>query len=362
MTSERIDTMDLGPTARRWLRALGRRRPRSPRQYTFWAAGLVVALALVFLVPAWSMPAPAKTVSEYLEAIADGDAERAMALAKTVNAVDDNSFLNSDALTTDWTVTDLITRTVDSQTAYVFATIEADDGTSAQGRFVVRQTGQEEWRIDNPYVKVIFDSVATTSIWLNDVRSDRRNGASEPVIFTLFPGVYRLFPNSPVDTTPGRLLLMPTESAVQNVTFDFTTTEQAQAQAQQSVNDLVDSCAQSGDAGPKHCPFAAQTESGDHIEIEDDLFVTDLQDSTWEVITYPQIELTDHRMVIVTKVPGVVRLTGTGERIFSDESGRIDLDLECDVDSAAIHIDIAEDGTLQAAVASERLYPPTCGL
>ena len=299
---------------------------RVPRNRLRWwiAAGTAAVLALagaVFLVEALE-DGPEDVVRAYLDAVRTADIEAAEPYTRDATDPSASSaLLTGAAIAHDWSVTGVVTRVEDEDSASVDVTFTGADGVSGTGRFHVEED-HGDWGITNPLAKVDVSQLPASFAEFNGVTADTGQ-------FWLFPGVYHVFGGASRLLKAPDLIAVPYEASSRTPQKYLPRLAFAGGFAEvlaQQVHAWIDGCAASTEVSPPGCPFG-----GDGYGMVDTdrgaLHVTRVE---WTVLTYPELRLDQQVGGFTAAVfkTGRVGLSGTGTSYDGTEDP---FELECDV-------------------------------
>ncbi|THV30829.1 hypothetical protein [Glycomyces paridis] len=322
-------------------------------------AVLLVLVALPFAVFGGGEPAPVAVVRGYLEALREGDVERAEGHVSQEYAQEaDRSWLTAEAMSSDWEIESVSMRTASATTVHV---VIGAGGRSAEGAFRV-----EEWEgetlILNPYLYLTSTAGRFETL---EVNGDRRevesnaDGVTLPV--ALYPGSYALFASAAAVTGEGGvpLLAVPGGEAGylgnDRIDLDAVMTgplvegDAAEDVLNEKLAAWLDECAESGEIAPAGCPFSAAYEWG--VAYAGATEFQTVEELDWEVAAYPRVRFgRDLRLEVVER--GWLTLTGSGTTLLGDEPTAVDG--ECSVDAGNIAVDLGGDGGLTLRLAYDQ--------
>lgn len=359
--------------------------PRTARASAALSGMLAALLAAAGLVVFFGLPtdgsAATRLVSDYLNALLDGDSDKALRIADAEPRPDTDDFLTDATLRSDWRIdylaevsTSAIQESFDGPFDYastVRVRISDESGRWTQGEFRVTWTDEQPPRIGNPFVSVDFaGSHAPGFLDLNGTvaamspQDKRENRTAYPV----FPGSYQLYADSRdlLPVNPGRALLLPVSGAddVKDVPVEFdiavSVTDKADKSVQRALDQLLDTCVESTELAPPDCPFTAEYSLRDGVlDAGADQF-TDVTDLAWKLEKRPRVRLHsepgDGKLWLSPSNDATVTLTGTGTPRYADDEKPRKFTVDCPVDVAGLSIVLtaAKGFTLTA---SESEYP-----
>jgi hypothetical protein len=330
------------------------RQEQPPRRVMAVVLTAVVALAAAGLVAGTRGGgglSPEQVVGAYLAAVRRGEVEQALRIAgdPDLDAFHENaSLLTAEVLSDGWTVGQVVRRYPwhSGLDAVVDVTLSTPDGLSAQGRFRLSRDLGGRWSIDHP-----FDSVPALPGSLDHVEINGvvRQAGVEPVVYLLFPGVYRGWTSVAGLFAGGMptIVALPGDDAGRlDAPSELSPT--GRAAAQRAVNAHLDGCAESTSLKPPGCPFAG----GDYgsVDLADEYYL-DPADLAWEVVTYPEVLPVPGSTAfgVVPRHEGTVRLTGTGSPLSGDDDDREAFSVECAVDVTRLHLRLTRTGEFEVS-------------
>jgi hypothetical protein len=332
-----------------------------PRRWSILGEALLTAALVLVAVPIAMLgnrePAPVRIVTDYLEALRDGDVERAETFASDSDALDaDRSWLTAEAMSSDWEIASVERKSASPTTVHAVITA---DGRRAEGAF--RLEGEDDdLRIANPYLYLTDTSPLFASLELGGVRGEIATAGDTPLPVALYPGSYALFPSLPEFEGGLPLLALPggaAGGAYGHDAIDFdaavvdavTGSEALEARLNEDLAALLDGCAESADLAPAGCPFSADGFGATAYDGRTEFAA--VTESDWAVAAHPKVRFTrDLRLEMVE--PGWMNLSGSGTPLA--EGGETALDGRCGVDVANLDAVIGEDGTVTFALAAEQ--------
>jgi len=331
-----------------------------------WTVGV---WCLAFVIPVWlwttppsddgEQPASAALVRSYLEAIGDGDVDRALDLAGSHPPDDGAAFLTSAALDRDWVVNSVVSEPDDD--VYTDTTVEVvittGGGVSATGGFdLTRDDLDDEWTFtDPPLVEVSF---ARSPLWYVEVNgvvapfpADADATTSDLPDFYLLPGAYRFYGDVPglLDFPDTAVPLLPGADEVLNgggaMTVDpspLPLVPEATERVQVAVDALVDDCAAAGVKSLAGCPFGARLVLDPR---DDDYYFPVYRDLEWKVTKYPVIAAVpgDHSVELTFRAPGNAELSAIGV----EDEGEVAVTMSCPIAPELLDVGILAGGELR---------------
>lgn len=331
-----------------------------PRRWSILGeAVLAVAVALA----AWPIlafenrePEPVALVRDYLQALREGDVDRAEAFVSPDSAVEaDRSWLTAEAMSSDWEIESVELKSATETTVHV---VISSGETRAAGAFHLEGT-DEDLRIADPYMYLSVTSPLFSSIEINGVRGEVTATDGAPVSVALYPGFYSLFASVPeLSGEDGvSLLAVPGSDVGPNsrnsidlnaiMTEPLTGSDALEARINQELAAWLDTCAESPELSPAGCPFsAAYTFAAAYDGRNEFSSVSELD---WAVETYPRVRF-DRGLHLEPVEPGWITLTGRGIAIVDDAETA--LNGRCGVEVENITPVIGEDGDLTLTMAA----------
>lgn len=341
---------------------------------------VVIAAAAVILYSAREDPREA-LVTSYLEALHDGDIERAMTYVDPDSREpvgSDDSYLVEEALSSDWEITEVRSENTDlpmgnvserSGLKTVSATISAH-GVSVQGWFIVGTGESGDLAILNPYVLLAMPVRGYTGIAFNGYAPQDSPDGEGPESIALFPGSYWLFDGAPDQDhhalhdpfvvmpglgpsseqssfevgRQGRLARFLGEHLPESVLLNTVLNS--------SLTALVDGCVTSEDPAPTGCPFnAGENRTGSNPDIvRIDGVTYAVEQGEWEVDTYPEARFADVIGIAWDYgTDGWFTFSTSGQIYDYDEASGAVLDLVayCPLDYSALGMAITPDGMIK---------------
>ncbi len=309
-----------GEQAERMLRWV---RPRR------WSITFEAAFAALLALLAWPVVAldgesdEVELVIDYLEALRDGDVEKAQTYIKPGQAVDaDDSWLNEESLSSRWEIESVRHRSASNR--YVHAVI-ASGGESVESSFLVEESG-DGLRIANPYMYLTVGPGPIQALNLNGSwHTPHRDEEDVPVQVALFPGSYRLFEDVPgfPGGSAASFLAMPQDRPVALagiVGEAFAGNGELETRLNNDLIAWIDSCVRSTEAQPEGCPFSAVSEYGG---VDDGVHeFKEAEDLAWAVDAYPRVRI-DDGLELETLATGWVSLSGEGDVMFEGTEERV---------------------------------------
>jgi hypothetical protein len=341
-------------------RVLGWVRPRR------WSILAEAVLAAVLALAAWPIlavqhnePPAVDVVTAYLEALRDGDVERAETFIVDPEALEvDRTWLTAEAMSSDWEIESVERKSASPWS--VHAVIRSGDAR-AEGAFDL-EGPEDDPLISNPYLFLSNVNPMFTTLEIGGVRGEiEQTSEGLPLSVALYPGFYRLFESTPDlggDDGLAVLALPGSDGSGYNPdSIDFSAImtgplvedDAIESRLNGALASWLDDCADSADLWPAGCPFSAAHDYGvAHDGSNEFSSVTELD---WTVETYPKVRLSrDLRLEAV--VPGWVTLTGKGTELFEDDETA--LEGRCSVDVANIAATIGGDGALSFALIEDQ--------
>jgi hypothetical protein len=328
-----------------------RLRLRFPNAAMAFAAVVFALAAATVAVVKWA-PASAlnaeEVVTGFLEAVRAGDVEGALAFTDQPHATGD--FLVPEALDTRWSVVEVgqvqfePSRREGRITSYVYAEIEAFDGTRIGFRYLVRiEDGRAriENALDTTEAYPAFDHL--------DV-----NGVTSPVDealgitnIMLLPGLYEFYPDLPstmelesagtVLTLGNRYTLLGEDRSDEWLPIPWpTVSAEGEALIESELRVYLDACVQAPDAAG--CPFGFPEDDG--------LAVEAAPGAQWEITAYPEVgaqwwgyELLQG-FILVTTEPGEARIAA----VVTEDGASRETVVSCPVWADGLFADLDFEG------------------
>ena len=308
-----------------------------PRRWSILAeAALAVLLAVIALpVLAFGGQGPVDIVTDYLEALRDGDIEAAREHISEPDMTFDTTWLTAEALSSDWEIASVVQPTRSDATVHAEITAR---GQSAEAAFYLTRS-EGETLIANPYFFISVSPQVTSEAVFGLSEIELNGLSAEPPLseelgigqIALFPGAYTIGESNDLlsDPEPPMLLAAPehgfnTAHPLEAVLADHLVGNDAvEEQLNADLAAWIDHCAEQAEPAPAGCPFSATADFGDITD--GDLSYTNPRDLTWEVDAYPRLRFTDlstydaRHYMAETVEPGRVHLTATAVEIYSDE-------------------------------------------
>lgn len=359
----------------RWRKAKARtrylrRRVRTMRPsrsgLAFAAIGLAVVLSLpaLFFVRVMSV-APEQVVATYLDAVRDGDVDRALDLSAWRPRGESARFLTAEALDDGWTFTDVTeTRRTDERATVTARLSGADGGESATAKFdlIATDTG---WSLREPFASLRFGTRSLGFAEANGVGAET-GPAAKSVAYLFFPGRYEFYSDAveqldlgsldmvlaPGEDTPKPDSGQPDGSGVIDL-GEPGLTESGLKGATKAVGDHIDICAESAKLAPRACPFGTIRELERSLGYE----YLDFEDISWTVKKYPEIKAaaTENGFAVTATKPGRVVFTATGiEEVFNRDTdefepvGEHKVKVSCGMDLTSMVLLLKPEGEWQA--------------
>ena len=287
---------------------------------------LVVAVVVAVVVVPGGGPGPKDVVQSYMDAIRSGDTAAALEIAGEPEDDGRVRFLSADALAGDWSVEALAERHVGEDEADVDVTIRSGK-TRQQGRFHMLKD-ENGWRMESPFVKVDLSVADLDVVELGRVRQPAERDETREIPLLLFPGAYDLYPSlaDRIAFDQPRFIATPTEAddLATRLTAGYTLTDAGAEAAQKAVDAAIDRCAAQKVPGPPGCPFDVAENSAVYS-------LEDVSDVVWTVVSHPVAYFAQapngSGIELVVRVPGTVRVTGTG---VPEDAARTSFALTCE--------------------------------
>ncbi|QSB05314.1 hypothetical protein [Natronoglycomyces albus] len=310
---------------------------------------------------------PVRVVEDYLAAVSRGDVEEALTFTVEGSDGDEplthNAFVSSEVLSADWKIEQVRLHEYENHQASVWATISAEDGTTATGMYTLRRGHDDNWAIldpfayfSSPYRYRDFFSINGADIELTNSPHDGTGGM-------ILPGFYDFYSQTGplLDVTSGRYLVIgqhhvalgedqwdseSTGGLILNPTF--APTQDAGESLQQAVNEYLDSCISSMSSNAhRECPTGI---TDPNIHADGGQRIRAIQSFEWDLVDYPEVDLgltqvDDHvRMTLFDRVPGTAHVTVSGRVLNDDGYSNVSVTFACPVRVMALVPDEANPG------------------
>ncbi|MEV0644123.1 hypothetical protein AB0I28_02555 [Phytomonospora sp. NPDC050363] len=328
------------------------------------AAAVSVLVAGVLVTAAVLGERPESVVVEYLTALENRDAERALEFASEVSGLDSlpHDLLVPEAMSAGWTATRVVRRhNEDDEPANVDVTITAADGTSREGRFAVALDEDGDWRILNPLVKLGVEGIPADFVEFNGIRSTEKE-------LWVFPGVYRAYPSLEGIVDLPDFVAVPVDGGGWSEDQDYTAATSGYlplfgfapdfaAAFERDVKAWIDACAATSEPNPGKCPFHAGDDLSD-VRLADNAY--EAETVVWEVLSYPVVRLTQRTGAfdVVVVEQGEIRISGEGEARYEDDGEPRRFTGTCSVRMDGATAVLTADGFALAPGS----HPSTCAL
>lgn len=256
------------------------RFPRLQQRHAFIVAAvalLVLAGVLVWLATTATSRRDAairSTAAHYLQAIADADADGA--LARLATKPDNRTLLTDDVLAASREaapLTDVQVRstTVDDREATATVSYRLGD-REVVTRLDLTGNGGSRWGIQNGLSELVVTQ--TQALRVNGATLTESSNPVLPGTYTAVSALDRVT----VVGTPTAVIESPTISLA-TLVIDYQLTEQGTAEVLETVRSAFDTCLASTQSRPVGCPFGVETE---HVEIGADGVHYALVNDPWE--------------------------------------------------------------------------------
>ncbi|SDE05173.1 hypothetical protein [Glycomyces harbinensis] len=328
-----------------------------PRRWSILGEAVLAAAVALIAIPAAALgnrePAPVEIVTDYLEALQDGDVERAETFVSESYLVEaDRSWLTAEAMSADWQIASVELKSASETTVHAVIT---RGGDRVEGAFHLEGT-DDDLLIVNPYMYLTNVSPMFASVEIGGVSGAVEAVDGIPIPVALYPGSYELFESDPALAGAESLSLLALPGSDNGAysldAIDFpavmadplTGDAAMETRLNEALAAWLDTCAESPDITPAGCPFGAVGFGTAAYDGRNEFETVGELD--WAVAAHPKVRITrDLRLEAVE--PGWMTLSGTGTALFdgNDEP----LDGRCGVDIANIALVIAEDGTYNFA-------------
>lgn len=337
---------------------------RTSKRGRYLVSGLVLALGggLVWSETGNSAEA---IVADFFEAIVDKDVDRALShVAREgygVPSGEDAVFLAPDAIAGGWELLEAELSPVEGEYGAERVEVVIGSGKSKQTGYIEVSQSSDEWRIVDPFVVVEVSATSLTYMRVNDktVVSDELYAHDATGLlsreYKLLPGMNRLFGDLKGTTTeskPGELML-PAENEYDDPPVvgppELTFTDAVQESVQESVNGIVDECAEFKVRQPALCPFGIDY----YYYPDDETGYEDIHDVTWTVEKQPRVHLEDPGdgderelgIPVTVDDPGVIALKATASKDGRDDP--VTLTAECGLSEEPLRVALQPDGEPQ---------------
>lgn len=304
------------------------------------SAALFVTVAFsVQWIAGMSHPAVA-AVRDYLTAVQQKDVVEAL---NHVDGLPGNAtMLVPEALNENWSVLtiEFVGDTDDNIQRHVAAGLAGPDGQHAVGVYEVNRVGDGSWRLADPFVTVEFGRYQPRTVGVNGFPlPDYATGYSSA--YLLFPGLYSFNDvDSVLFDNLAETQLVASGSVRVNggdISPVLGLSTAGHERLQESVNDLVDTCAEDAVLLAEGCPFGAidvTSEQGEEL--------TDVDDITWTVMEYPEVTANQWLTIFIVsdRRAGVVQLEGVG---IDESGGTVEFVMECAIRASSLMFAIGDD-------------------
>ncbi|MCD0446957.1 hypothetical protein LO763_25380 [Glycomyces sp. A-F 0318] len=334
---------------RRGTKLLAWARPR--RWSILGEAVLAAALALLawpILAIQGNEPEAVDVVTAYLEALRDGDVERAETFVSDSSGLDaDRSWLTAEAVSRDWEVESVELKSASDTTVHAVITA---GGRRAEGAF--RFEGRDDdLRIANPYVYLTGVEPIFAALEVNGVAGEVESPDGAPSPVALYPGSYALFASVPDLAGEDDLSLLALPGAnggaysldaidfAAVVTGPLTGSEALETRLNEQLAAWLDDCAESPDLAPAGCPFSAAYDWG--VAYDGRTEFASVTELDWTVAAHPKVRF-GRDLRLETVEPGWMTLSGKGTALLED--GETALDGRCGVNLGGLVPVLGEDG------------------
>jgi hypothetical protein len=333
-----------------------------PRRWSILAEAVLAAVltlaALPILAVQHNEPPAIDVVTAYLEALRDGDVERAETFIADPDAVEaDRTWLTAEAMSSDWEIESVERKSASPSTVHA---VIRSGGARTEGVFNL-EGAEDDPLIANPYMYLSDVDPMFTSLEIGGVRAEIESTADGAPLVALYPGFYRLFESTPeLGGDDGlSVLALPgsagTGYSLDSIDFGAIMTgplvedDAIESRLNGTLASWLDGCAESTDLQPAGCPFSAAHDFGvAHDGFNEFSSVTELD---WAVETYPKVRF-GRDLRLETVAPGWITLTGMGTVLLED--GETTLAGRCAVEVENIAVTIGEDGALALALAEDQ--------
>lgn len=331
-----------------------------PRRWSILGEAVLAAAVALAAWPILALehhePEPVALVRDFLDAVRDGDIDRAESFVSADSSVEaDRSWLTAEAISSDWAIESVELKSAAETTVHV---VISSGEARAEGAFHLEET-DDDLRIADPYMYLSVTSPLFSSIEINGVRGEVAAADGAPVSVALYPGFYSLFGSVPeLSGEDGvSLLAVPGSDAGYGVsnsidlraimTEPLTGSDALEARLNEDLAARLDTCAESADVAPAGCPFSAAYLGGTVYDGRTEYRAVSELD--WAVETYPKVRFNrDLRLELVE--PGWITLTGNGTALGDDAESA--LDGRCGVAIEHLSPVIGEAGDLTLTMAA----------
>jgi hypothetical protein len=333
-----------------------------PRRWSILGEAM---LAVLVALAAWPIlavgsgePAQVEVVTAYLEALRDGDIERAETYVSIdADSSSDLSWLTAEAMSADWEIESVELKSASETTVHA---VISSGGTRAEGAF--RLEGEDgDYLITNPYSYLTITVPLFTSMEIGGLRGDIPVATDTSVSIALYPGSYTLFESVPMfaGEEAVSLLAMPGSNgtAYSAETIDFSSvitgpladSEAIETRLNDELAAWLDGCAESADLAPAGCPFSAAYDWG--VAYDGRYEFEAVSEVDWTVGAYPKVRFDrDLRLEVIE--PGWMALSGSGTPLMTEEEKA--LDGHCGIDIANTVPSIGGNGRLTMTLLLEQ--------
>lgn len=331
-----------------------------PRRWSILAeaalAVLVALAALPFLVVGAREAEEVAVVTAYLEALRDGDVERAETFVSDEYALDANlSWLTPEALSTDWEIESVALKSASTSTVHAVIT---SGEARAEGAFRL-QTFADRPLIVNPYLYLTNVRPMFADLEINGVRGEVATADHTALPVALYPGSYRLFASAADLLGEGGVPLLALPGTGSSgyggdmlgidtvMTEPLLGGEAVESLLNEHLAAWIDACAASADPAPEGCPFSAASDLGGVADDGRERFDA-VETLAWTVANYPEVRF-DRGLRLEVVEPGWMTLSGNGTLYF-DDGETAALDGRCEIRVDGLEPGLGPDGTFTFAL------------
>jgi hypothetical protein len=321
-----------------------------------WSILVEAVLAAAVALAAWPIIAvgndeteAVEIVTAYLEALREGDVERAETFVSDSYdmAGADQSWLTAEAMSSNWEIESVELKSASESTVHA---VISSGGTRTEGAFTL-EGAEGDWEISNPYLYLSSSSPLFSTLEIGGVRGEFTTVEGATATVALYPGVYSLFASAPdLAGEDGLSLVALPGSDVYGynsidlgafMTEPLSGSDAVEARLNEALATWLDGCAESTELAPAGCPFSAAYDYGIAYDgINEFGTVTELD---WAVGAYPKVRF-DRYLRLDVVDPGWMALSGKGTVTYEGDEAA--LDGRCDVAFDYIAPVIGEDGTI----------------
>lgn len=318
-----------------------------------WSILVEAVLAVVLALVSWptlasnSESAEIELVTDYLEAVREGDLDEARSYMADQEGEIDETWLTEEALSSDWEIESVESRS--ASTTRVHVTISSG-GETSESTFSL-EGSKDELLISNPYMYLSLPDGPFRSLKLND----RWSSASEETqdddgqrLVALFPGSYHVYEG--LEGFSGEnetsFLALPQSQPVLLTSLvgdEIAGNTEIEERFNQDLAAWIDLCAESTEAAPEGCPFSAGRYYGTGVDDGRDEF-DEVEDLTWAVDVYPHMRFGSD-LLLETVSPGWMTLSGNGTLYFEETTAP--LQGRCSIEVSSYAVALLDDGRFE---------------